>query len=117
LEALLAAREGSLRPLEWLKDAALTVVMASKGYPGAYEKGHVITGLDQAGTLPGITIFHAGTQRQGTNILAVGGRVLNVTALGKDVAEAKARAYAAVEQIQWDGAYFRRDIGWRALQR
>ena len=117
LEALLAAREGSLRPLEWLKDAALTVVMASKGYPGAYEKGLVITGLDQAGALPGITIFHAGTQRQGTDILAVGGRVLNVTALGKDVAEAKARAYAAVEQIQWDGAYFRHDIGWRALQR
>jgi phosphoribosylamine---glycine ligase len=91
-------------------------VMASKGYPGAYEKGHVITGLNQAAALPGITIFHAGTQRQGANIMAVGGRVLNVTALGKDVAEAKARAYAAVEQIHWNGAFFRRDIGWRALE-
>lgn len=117
LEALLLAREGNLRPLEWLKEVALTVVMASDGYPGTYEKRHVITGLDQAAALPGVTIFHAGTQRQGADILAVGGRVLNVTALGKDVAEARARAYAAVDQIHWKGAFFRRDIGWRALER
>jgi len=117
LAALLAARDGKLRPLEWRNDAALTVVMASQGYPGAYEKGHVISGLDKAAKLPGITIFHAGTERRGNDIVAVGGRVLNVTALGKDVAEAQLRAYAAVDLIQWEGAFFRHDIGWRALKR
>jgi phosphoribosylamine--glycine ligase len=117
LAALLAAREGKLAPLAWRDDAALTVVMASRGYPGAYEKGHVISGLDEAAKLPGITIFHAGTERRGNDIVAVGGRVLNVTALGKDVAEAQLRAYAAVDLIQWEGAFFRHDIGWRALNR
>jgi phosphoribosylamine--glycine ligase len=91
--------------------------MASKGYPGVYEKGHVISGLAEAAKLPGITIFHAGTERRGNDIVAVGGRVLNVTALGKDVAEAQARAYAAVDLIHWNGAFCRRDIGWRALNR
>jgi phosphoribosylamine---glycine ligase len=117
LTALLAARDGKLQPLEWRDEVALTVVMASQGYPGPYEKGHVITGLDEAAKMPGITLFHAGTQKQGNDILAVGGRVLNVTALGKDVAEAHARAYAAVAKIHWRGAFYRRDIGWRALQR
>jgi phosphoribosylamine--glycine ligase len=91
--------------------------MASKGYPGAYEKGHVISGLEAAAKLPGITIFHAGTEQRGQTIVAVGGRVLNVTALGKDVAEAQARAYAAVDLIHWEGAFWRRDIGWRARNR
>jgi len=95
----------------------LTVVMASKGYPGAYEKGHVITGLDEAAAMPGVTLFHAGTERRGNDIVAVGGRVLNVTALGKDVAEAQTRAYAAVAKIHWQGAFYRSDIGWRALKR
>jgi len=117
LTALLAARNGTLKPLEWRDDAALTVVMASKGYPGSYEKGHVITGLDEAGKLPGITIFHAGTEKRGGVILAVGGRVLNVTATGHSIAEAQARAYAAVDLIRWEGAFCRRDIGWRALNR
>ena len=117
LAALLAARSGTLTPLAWRDEVALTVVMASKGYPGAYEKGHVITGLDAAAALPGITIFHAGTERRGNDLVAVGGRVLNVTALGKDVAEARARAYAAVDLIHWEGAFCRRDIGWRALGR
>jgi phosphoribosylamine--glycine ligase len=117
LAALLAARDGTLQPLEWHDDAALTVVMASQGYPGTYEKGHVITGLDEAAKMPGITLFHAGTQKQGNDITAVGGRVLNVTALGKDVAEAQARAYAAVAKIHWQGAFYRHDIGWRALKR
>jgi phosphoribosylamine--glycine ligase len=119
LPALIAAREGQLRGLDlrWKKDAALTVVMASKGYPGAYEKGHVITGLDDAAKLPGVTVFHAGTETQGGNIVAVGGRVLDVTATGRDVAEARARAYAAVEKIHWEGCFHRRDIGWRALAR
>jgi phosphoribosylamine---glycine ligase len=117
LAALLAARDGKLEPLEWHDDTALTVVMASEGYPGTYEKGHVITGLDEAAKMPGVTLFHAGTQKQGSDILAVGGRVLNVTALGKDVAEAQVRAYAAVAKIHWHGSFYRKDIGWRALQR
>jgi len=117
LTTLIAAREERLSPLEWSPDAALTVVMASKGYPGSYEKGHVITGLDEAAALPGITLFHAGTQRRGADIVAVGGRVLNVTATGATIAEAKARAYAAVAKIHWQGAFVRTDIGWRALTR
>ena len=117
LTALLAAREGKLTPLQWSDEVALTVVMASKGYPGNYEKGHAITGLEEAAKLPGVTIFHAGTEKRGEAILAMGGRVLNVTALGKTVAEAQARAYAAVDKIHWEGAFCRRDIGWRALKR
>jgi phosphoribosylamine--glycine ligase len=119
LTMLIAAREGQLKSLDvcWKKDVALTVVMASKGYPGAYEKGHVITGLDEAAKLPGVTIFHAGTEAEGGNIVAVGGRVLDVTATGRDVAEARGRAYDAVSRIHWEGAFFRRDIGWRALDR
>ena len=117
LTALVAARDGKLTPLEWRDEVALTVVMASKGYPGSTEKGHVITGLDEAARLPGITIFHAGTQQRGNDIVAVGGRVLNVTALGKDVTQAQARAYDAVKRIHWEGSFCRTDIGWRALNR
>ena len=119
LTALLAARNGEVGKLklDWHDEAALTVVMASQGYPGSYEKGHVITGLDAAAAMPGVTVFHAGTERRGDDIVAVGGRVLNVTALGKDVAQAQARAYAAVDKIHWNGAFCRRDIGWRALKR
>ncbi|HEY2011294.1 MAG TPA: phosphoribosylamine--glycine ligase [Rhizomicrobium sp.] len=117
LAALLAARDGKLQALEWRDEAALSVVMASAGYPGSYEKGHVITGLDEAAKMPGIILFQAGTQKRGNDIVAVGGRVLNVTALGRDVAEAQARAYAAVEKIHWQGSFFRKDIGWRALKR
>lgn len=117
LSALIAARDGGLKPLEWSDQTALTVVMASQGYPGTYEKGNVISGLDIAAKMPGVTVFHAGTQRQGAEIVAVGGRVLNVTAIGKDIAEARDRAYAAVEKIDWKGAFYRKDIGWRALRR
>ncbi|MGZ5921482.1 MAG: phosphoribosylamine--glycine ligase [Rhizomicrobium sp.] len=119
LTALLAARDGVLSgfDLRWREDAALTVVMASKGYPGAYEKGHEIFGLDAAASLPGITLFHAGTERRDGKILAIGGRVLNVTATGRDVAEAQRRAYDAVSRIHWEGSFYRSDIGWRALHR
>ena len=119
LTALLAARDGVLSDfdLRWRDEAALTVVMASKGYPGAYEKGHEIFGLDAAASLPGITLFHAGTEKRDGKIVAVGGRVLNVTALGADVAQARARANDAVSRIHWQGSFFRRDIGWRALIR
>jgi len=119
LTMLIAAREGQLKSLDprWKKDAALTVVMASKGYPGDYGKGQLITGLEEASKLPGVTIFHAGTEAKDGNIVAVGGRVLDVTAIGRDVAEARDRAYDAVARIHWEGAFFRRDIGWRALDR
>jgi phosphoribosylamine--glycine ligase len=119
LTALIAARDGMLKEIDlrWRDDAALTVVMASKGYPGNYEKGHVIHGLDDAARLPGAQIFHAGTQKHDGRIVAVGGRVLSVTATGSTVAEAQARAYAAVDAIHWDGCFSRRDIGWRALAR
>ncbi|HJW40459.1 MAG TPA: phosphoribosylamine--glycine ligase, partial [Rhizomicrobium sp.] len=119
LTALIAMRDGMLKDIDlrWSDDVALTVAMASKGYPGAYEKGQVITGLDAAAKLPGVTIFHAGTERRDGRIVAAGGRVLNVTATGATVAEAQARAYAAVDLIHWDGCFARRDIGWRALAR
>jgi phosphoribosylamine--glycine ligase len=119
LTALIATHDGKLDKLSlaWRDEAALTVVMASKGYPGAYEKGHVISGLDEAARLPGVTIFHAGTERRGDDMVAVGGRVLDITATGATVAEAQARAYAAVSKIDWHGAFCRRDIGWRAIGR
>jgi phosphoribosylamine--glycine ligase len=119
LELLLAARRGSLdkQDVRWRPDAALTVVMASKGYPGAYEKGQVITGLEKAAALPGVTLFHAGTERRGQAVVAVGGRVLNVTATGATIAEAQKRAYEAAGLIHWTDAFFRKDIGWRALSR
>ena len=119
LTALLAARDGTLGSLDlrWRDEAALTVVMASGGYPGAYQKGHVISGLDEAARLPGVTVFHAGTEKRGADIVAVGGRVLNVTATGKDVAEARDRAYGAVRRIHWEGCFYRTDIGWRAINR
>lgn len=119
LTALLAARDGVLRDIDirWSDDVALTVAMASKGYPGNYEKGHVIHGMEEAGRLPGVQIFHAGTERREGRIVAVGGRVLSVTAIGKTVAEAQSRAYAAVDTIHWTGCFSRRDIGWRAVAR
>jgi phosphoribosylamine---glycine ligase len=119
LTALLAARDGVLSDfdLRWREEAALTVVMASKGYPGSYEKGHEIFGLDAAASLPGVIVFHAGTEKRDGKIVAVGGRVLNVTATGRDVAEAQQRAYEAVSRIHWQGSFHRADIGWRALRR
>ena len=118
LALLLAAREGTLDKVavRWRDDAALTVVMASKGYPGVYRKGQTITGLDKAAALPGITLFHAGTAREGGHIVAVGGRVLNITATAPTVAEAQKRAYQAAALIGWPDAFCRKDIGWRALQ-
>jgi phosphoribosylamine--glycine ligase len=117
LPALLATAEGRLGKLvlNWHDEAALCVVMAAKGYPGAYEKGTEIRGLDVAGADPDVQVFHAGTKLDGTRLLADGGRVLCVTARGKDIAEAKRRAYHAVDKIHWPGGFCRRDIGWRAL--
>jgi len=117
--ALLAARDGQLKnfDLRWYNDAALTVVMATKGYPGAYGKGSVIEGLEDAAQVEGVEIFHAGTATDGTRILANGGRVLNVCGRGKTVHEAQARAYQAVDRIKWPEGFCRRDIGWRAIAR
>ena len=119
LPALLATAEGRLDgvALEWSDDPALCVVMAAKGYPGAYAKGTEIKGLAEAAREPGVQIFHAGTRRDGSRILADGGRVLGVTAKGRDIREAQARAYAAVDKIDWPGGFCRRDIGWRAVER
>jgi phosphoribosylamine---glycine ligase len=117
LPALLAVAEVRLRALtlEWHDDAALCVVMAAKGYPGAHEKGSEIKGLAAAGADPNVVIFHAGTKRDGDRILADGGRVLGVTARGESIAEAKSRAYAAIDQIDWPEGFCRHDIGWRAI--
>jgi phosphoribosylamine---glycine ligase len=117
--ALLASCDGMLSSfdLRWFPDAALTVVMAAKGYPGDTVKGSVIEGLDAAATVEGVEIFHAGTKAEGGRILANGGRVLDICALGKTVGEAQARAYRAVDQIKWPDGFCRRDIGFRAVER
>jgi phosphoribosylamine--glycine ligase len=119
LPALIAARDGTLKDiaLQSSGDAALTVVMAAKGYPGDYAKGTVIEGLSEAAQADGVEIFHAGTKADGSRILANGGRVLNVTARGKSVREAQLRAYAAVDRVRWPEGFCRRDIGWRAVER
>jgi phosphoribosylamine--glycine ligase len=118
--ALLAACDGMLKTfdLRWHDDAALTVVMATKGYPGDYAKGSVIEGLDEAAAVEGVEIFHAGTANDADDrLIANGGRVLGVSAIGRTVAEAQARAYAAVDKIRWPEGFCRRDIGWRAVAR
>lgn len=119
LPALLATRDGVLKnfALRWHGDAALAVVMAAKGYPGHYPKGSEIAGLAEAAEVEGVEIFHAGTCRQNGRILANGGRVLNVCALGSTVAQAQARAYKAVDKIKWPDGFCRADIGFRAVER
>jgi phosphoribosylamine--glycine ligase len=117
--AMLAACDGQLKnfDLRWFDEAALTVVMAAKGYPGDYAKGTRIEGLDEAAKVEGVEIFHAGTLSKDGAILANGGRVLNVCASGKTVAEAQSRAYEAIDRIQWPEGFCRRDIGWQAVER
>jgi phosphoribosylamine---glycine ligase len=117
--ALLASRDGVLKSvdLRWYPQAALTVVMAARGYPGSYAKGSAIEGLDDAAAVEGVEIFHAGTKQDGDRVLANGGRVLNVSALGKDVREARTWAYEAVSRIRWPQGFCRHDIGWRAVER
>jgi phosphoribosylamine--glycine ligase len=117
VELLDASVSGTLDKVElkWSATASVCVVMASGGYPGGYAKGKVITGLDAANALPNAKVFHAGTARAGEQIVTNGGRVLGVTALGKDVKSAQAAAYAVVEKIHFDGAHFRRDIAAKAL--
>ncbi|MFU1478467.1 phosphoribosylamine--glycine ligase [Roseovarius sp. C7] len=117
LDLLHAAAEGRLDDISvtWAEDHALTVVMAALGYPGDYEKGSSIGGLDAMPEDSHHMVFHAGTGESGGKIVATGGRVLNVTARGATLQEARDRAYAMVEDIDWPGGFYRRDIGWRAL--
>ncbi len=117
--AMLATVEGRLAEveLEWRDDPCVTVVVASGGYPADYRKGFPISGLDEASSMEGVVIFHAGTrQGKGGEVLTDGGRVLNVSALGKDFREARERAYRAAERINFDDAYYRRDIALRAIE-
>ena len=117
--ALLASRDGMLKALDlrWYEAAALTVVMAARGYPGPYAKGSIIEGLDEAAAVEGVEIFHAGTKADGNRLLADGGRVLNVSALGDTIERARSRAYQAVSHIRWPDGFCRHDIGWRAVKR
>ncbi len=117
LLALIAARDGELRDfdLRWRDEAALCVVLATAGYPGAYEKGSTVRAIGAAESLGDVTVFHAGTERTESGIAATGGRVLGVTALGPTIAAAQSRAYEAVERIDWPEGFCRRDIGWRAV--
>jgi len=118
LELILASVQGRLADTtaEWHEDVALSVVMATKGYPSGYEKGSEIKGLDELRSEI-LEVFHAGTKQESGRILANGGRVLNVTALGQTVADAREQAYAAIEKIDWPEGFCRSDIGWRAIVR
>jgi phosphoribosylamine--glycine ligase len=113
--ALLAARDGVLDrvDLRWYDQAAICVVMAANGYPNDPQRGTEIRGLDRAGADPDVKIFHAGTKRDAARLLADGGRVLGVTAIGRDLAAARDRAYHATDLIDWPGGFCRHDIGKR----
>jgi phosphoribosylamine--glycine ligase len=119
LDVLLACAEGTLdkTPLDWHDDAALAVVMATNGYPGHYAKGSEIRGLEEAGALENVVVFHAGTAFDDHRVVASGGRVLAVTARAKTVKQAQDLAYKAVDLIDWPGGFCRRDIGWREIER
>jgi phosphoribosylamine--glycine ligase len=117
LSALIAAADGALKhfDLRWREDTAITVVMAAQGYPGEYLKNTEIKGLEAAAEVAGVTVFHAGTKAKDGKILANGGRVLNISAIGKDVMQARQRAYDAIARIDWPEGFCRSDIAWRAL--
>ncbi len=117
LPLLVACADGSLagQRAAWKDAACLTVVVAARGYPGAYAKGEAIGGITAAEAAEGVTVFHAGTAARDGGIASNGGRVLGVTALGPDIAAARERAYGAVARIDWPGGFHRADIGWRAL--
>jgi phosphoribosylamine--glycine ligase len=116
-QLLVGATQGMLghMDLRWYPEPSMTVVLAAKGYPGSYQTGSEIRGLEAAAAVEGVTLFHAGTRIRDGRVLAAGGRVLNVTATGATLAEAQARCYAAIDRIDWPDGFCRRDIGWRAL--
>ncbi len=117
LDLMLACADGRLpeKPVVLSTRTALTVVYAANGYPDNPERGSEIRSLDRSAALPDVVITHAGTKRDGARLLANGGRVLNVTAMGDDAAQAQARAYEAIRLIDWPGGFYRKDIGWRAV--
>jgi phosphoribosylamine---glycine ligase len=115
LEATVDGKLEELAPLQWDPRPAVCVVMASEGYPGAYERGKPIRGLDQAAEVPDVKVFHAGTKLRDGQVVTDGGRVLGVTGLGSSIAAAKLQAYTAVKRIRWDGAWCRKDISDKAL--
>lgn len=119
VELLRAAAEGGLEgvSVDWHDEAALTVVMAADGYPGSPARGSVISGVSEAASADNIEIFHAGTALEQDSLIAAGGRVLDVTGLGSSVSQARAAAYSAIERIDWPEGFFRRDIGWREVER
>ena len=117
LLAAAARGEGLPAALAWKPDAAVCVVLTSGGYPGRYDTGLPITGVEAAAALPGVEIFHAGTARRDGALVTAGGRVLGVHATGPDLRAAVDTAYAAADRIQFTGKHHRRDIAWRALQR
>ncbi|MGN6548057.1 MAG: phosphoribosylamine--glycine ligase [Aureliella sp.] len=116
LEATVDKRLGELDPPEWDPRPAICVVMASQGYPGEYEKGRPITGIEAADEMEGVKVFHAGTRLDGDTVVTDGGRVLGVTALGNTISAAKLQAYTAVQKVRWSGAWCRKDISDKALQ-
>jgi len=116
LEACINGRLDQKERIAWSSQAAVCVVMASAGYPGQYEKGKIISGLDKVAEEKHVAVFHAGTAKQGTDIVTSGGRVLGVTALGDTIPLAIGKAYRAVGMIHWDGEYHRTDIGRKALR-
>jgi phosphoribosylamine---glycine ligase len=117
--AMLAACDGGLDgfDIRWRDEAALTVVLATEGYPGAFARGSEVRGVEAAEALPGVLVFQAGTREADGRLLADGGRVLGVTGTGRSIAEARERAYAGVDRIDWPEGFWRRDIGLRALAR
>jgi len=115
IEAVIDGRLSEVDPPEWDERPSLCVVMASEGYPGNYEKGREIKGLERAAELPDVKVFHAGTQLISDRVLTDGGRVLGVTAIGSSVSAAKLQAYKAVKEIRWPGAWCRKDISDKAL--
>lgn len=117
--ALAAVADGDLTgiDIDWTTQTALTVVLAARGYPGQYQKGSQIRGLETLAADDQVQVFHAGTALDNGKVIATGGRVLNVTALGRNVTEAQSRAYKAIEKIDWPEGFCRSDIGWRAIER
>jgi len=119
LDALEACVDGTLsdNQLRWSRGASACVVASSAGYPGSYKTGFPISGLESAARVPGVQVFHAGTALRDTKVVTAGGRVLGVTAAAGSLQDALDRAYQAMGEIQFDGMYYRRDIGHRALKR
>ena len=115
LEAAADGRLSELEPLQWDERPGTCVVMASEGYPGSYDKGHEISGIDNADALEDVKVFHAGTTIADGQVLTNGGRVLGVTALGSTISQAKLNAYSGVKEIRWRGAWCRKDISDKAL--